>query len=131
MNEAWVISEMEWWDRVAMALDLLAARQKLSPRPCLFEGENVGITSNRQDIPFQSRPSGGPTRASAYFFSDLRDSEILRRLTQMPDETFLDLLTAPFLIHCPEMKSLVSVNHPVDAWAPQLKEFMKGLSEGS
>ena len=55
-----------------------------------------------------------PPGVTAYVFDGIRDVEILRRLTQMPDETPLDMM---------EMSSLVVVNDP----ATPLKEHLHRL----
>lgn len=85
-----VVSETEWWDRIAMALDRLTARS----------------AAQRRDV--GTLPDG----VTAYVFDGITDVETLRRLTQMPDETPTDLLILPFSVYCPEMNSFVSVNDP-------------------
>ena len=92
-----IVTETEWWDRVAMAVDLLLRRGSAKP-----------VTAGD---------------ATAYIFQDVRDPEILRRLNQMPDETPLDLLVQPIAVYCPEMRSLVSVNDP----STPLEEHLKKL----
>lgn len=97
-----IVTETEWWDRIAMAVDRLAA---LAPRPGTAGPLPGGVT--------------------AHVYDDVKDTETLRRLTQMPDETPSDLLRLPFAVYCPDMNGFVSVNDPdtpLEAHLQRLKE---------
>jgi hypothetical protein len=96
------VTETEWWDRIAMAADLLAVRA-------------------------HPRDLGGrlPPGVSAAVYDQVEDVEALRRLTQLPDETPMDLLVLPFSVYCPEMRSFVSVNDP----GTTLEEHLRRLEE--
>jgi hypothetical protein len=107
-----VIDEIEWWDRVAMAVDMLLKRSGAQRRKFLagetrveWIGNDASLFSGRETI------SDGAPDLTAYVFSGVQDVEILRRLNQMPDETPLDLLAQPFSLYCPEMNSFVSINN--------------------
>jgi hypothetical protein len=53
-----------------------------------------------------------PPGVTAYVFEHLREVEILRRRTQMPDERLLDMLVDPFAVYYTAMSPLVVVNDP-------------------
>lgn len=121
----YVIDETEWWDRAAVAVDMLLKKEGVRRRETQAGGRAVRVYTN---VPAAGDISADPGRTAepdvtAYLFQGLRDAEILRRLNQMPDETPLDLLMAAFAIYCPEMKSFISVNDP----AVPLEEHLKKM----
>jgi hypothetical protein len=100
MISHFIVTETEWWDRIAMAVDRLAVLPGTRARAIPPEALS-GVT--------------------AHVFDDVRDVETLRRLTQMPDETPSDMLRRPFAVYCPDMKSFVSVNDPSTPLEAHLK----------
>ena len=110
MSREYFISELEWWDRVAMALELLERKPGTQQGVVTIGPESVAWVGN--GVPPKPFVEGKTAEVTAYVFGEVRDAEILRRLNQMPDETPLDLLMEPFSFYCPEVRSFVSVNAP-------------------
>lgn len=101
------VTEIEWWDRVAMALDRLSLRSD----------------ARRRDVKALL-----PAGVEAYVYEEVRDVETLRRITQMPDETPSDLLILPFSLYCLEMNSFVSINDPDTSVGEHLRRLQGGVA---
>lgn len=101
------VTEIEWWDRVAMALDRLSA----------------GSGAHRRDVKALL-----PAGVEAHVYEGIRDVETLRRITQMPDETPSDLLILPFNLYCLDMNSFVSINDPDTPMEEHLRRLQGGVA---
>jgi hypothetical protein len=104
-----VVDETEWWDRLAMAVELIEKKSAVKKGVVTVGDESVSLITDRAADFELSAP---PAAATIYFLEHLEDSEILRRMSQMPDETPKDLLMRPMAFYCPEEKTAVCVNSP-------------------
>jgi hypothetical protein len=118
-----IVDETEWWDRVAAAVDLLERRPGLSRLALLAAGRAVAVVTDR---PVWTEPrTEEPPRVTAYVFDGAAGDEVVRRITQLPDETPADLLSRPVKVFCPDLNSLVCINEPsagLDALVRRLAE---------
>ncbi|MGQ0644175.1 MAG: hypothetical protein ACT4O3_01625 [Elusimicrobiota bacterium] len=110
MSRALYADETQWWDGPAMAVDMLLKRPGVR-RAKLAAARGAVDWAGDAEAPALPAASGAAAY-TVYAFAGLRDVEILRRLNQMPDETPLDLLSQPFAVYCPDIKTLVTVNDP-------------------
>jgi hypothetical protein len=117
------VDETGWWDRIAAAADMLAARPDARRGSAVAGGRTLQIIGNRAP---RTAPETAPADSvAAYIFHGVRDTEVLRRLTQMPDETPFDLLAGPVAVYCPDLKCFVSVNDEDTA----LEEHLENLGK--
>jgi hypothetical protein len=126
------VGETEWWDRIAAAVEALERRAGVRRRFVRVGERAIEIVDDGQVlIPTGTeaeRPGG--RAVTAYVFPRLKDTEILRRLTQLPDETPMDNLLRPFAVYCPEMESFVSVNDLETSLEQHLKKlFGSGIPD--
>jgi len=116
MVKEYIVTETEWWDRVGMAVDMLEKLSNVQRKKLIVAGQTVEWVGNHFKefvAAFQGLKEASvssPVDVTAFIFGGIENSEILRRLNEMPDETPLDMLILPFSIYCPELKSFVSVN---------------------
>lgn len=108
-----------------MAVELLIKKSGAGRVRCLVGVRVVECVGNASP---SAASSDGPVAVTGYLFKDISDSEILRRLTQMPDETPSDMLVEPFDIYCPEMNSFVSINNPAVSLETHLSRLQGELS---
>lgn len=125
------IDETEWWDRVAMSLDLL--EKKFGAKKVLVRSGDRTVQWVGNCPPPQGLAVEKPRAAdaTAYVFKEVSDVEILRRLSQMPDESEIELLVRPFIFYCPETVSLVGINLPEMPLADMLKKLFHNKGETS
>jgi hypothetical protein len=119
-----VVTETEWWDRIAVAVELLEKLPGAARRRVEAAGRSVQWVGDGP-VPGAPAADARPADATAYVFPSLKNVEILRRITQMPDETPLDMLAVPFAVYCPDMAAFVAVNMP----EVPLEEHLKRLEE--
>jgi len=116
MVKEYIVTETEWWDRVAMAVDMLEKSINVQRKKLIVAGQTVEWVGNHFKefvAAFQGLTEASASSSvdvTAFMYDGIESSEILRRLNQMPDETPRDLLILPFSIYCPELKSFVSIN---------------------
>lgn len=122
----YMVSETQWWDNVAMALDLALERVNLQNVKVMALGQVVDCRTDAVQ-PAPAAPPEAPATVFAWLLNELRDREILRRLNQMPDETPMDLLILPFAIYCPENMSFVSVNNPSVTLEEHLRKLIQTI----
>lgn len=118
------VDETEWWDRIAAAVDMLV-RLPQARRGAVRSGGKAVQVIGDPDWPREPSPNAAGA-VTAYVFRSVRDAEILRRLTQLPDETTLDNLMEPLAVYCIEMNSFVSVNDPLTPLEEHLARLQKG-----
>jgi hypothetical protein len=119
------IDETEWWDRLAVTVDMMERLPGVKKWDAPAFGKTVRWIGDGTP-PAGATPAGAASpAATVYAFPSLTIVEILRRVTQMPDETPLDMLAVPFAVYCRDMKSVVSVNDP----STPLEAHLKTLEE--
>ncbi len=106
------LDETEWWDRVAMSLELLEKKYGAKKTLLRVGDRTVQWVGNCPPPGSSVVEKPRAAEATAYLFRDVADVEILRRLSQMPDESEIELLVRPFVFYCPETASFVGINLP-------------------
>lgn len=118
------VDETEWWDRIAAAVDMLVRLPEARRGTARAGGKAVRVIGD-PDWPLDPSRDPAAGAVNAYVFRSVRNAEILRRLTQLPDETTLDNLMEPLAVYCAEMNSFVSVNDPLTPLEEHLERLQK------